>query len=497
MNKNIENIIYKDINSLISAEYNPRQLNKEQYNNIKDSLKRFGFVDPVIINKNKDRKNIIIGGHQRVKVAKDLKIDKVPCVELDLDIDKEKELNIRLNKNVGEWDFDILADLFDIDELIEWGFKEEELVGFDIEEEKEALTDDDDIPEDVEPVCKLGDIWQLGNHRLLCGDSTKKENIDILLDGNKAELLHADPPYGMGKEKEGVLNDNLYKEKLDTFQMEWYKSFRPYLTDNASVYIWGNAENLWRLWYNASLKDYERLTFRNEIVWDKGHGLGMSSEKHRQYPTTSERCLFFMLGEQGFNNNSDNYWKGWDSLQQYFQKERAKIPENDKTIANALGFKDGRTVNHWYSKSQWAFITEDNYKKLQNYCKDKAFKKEYYDLKKEYDDLKKEYDDTRAYFNNLHDNMTDVWKYNRVSGEERFGHATPKPVEMMERIIKSSSKKKVIEPFLGSGSTLIACEKTNRVCYGMELDEKYCDVIIKRWEQFTGNKAELINEKRK
>ena len=375
MGKNIENIIYKDINGLISAEYNPRQLNKEQYNNIKDSLKRFGFVDPVIINKNKDRKNIIIGGHQRVKVAKDLKIDKVPCVELDLDIDKEKELNIRLNKNVGEWDFDILADLFDIDELIEWGFKEEELVGFDIEEEKEALTDDDDIPEDVEPVCKLGDIWQLGNHRLLCGDSTKKENIDILLDGNKAELLHADPPYGMGKEKEGVLNDNLYKEKLDTFQMEWYKSFRPYLTDNASVYIWGNAENLWRLWYNASLKDYERLTFRNEIVWDKGHGLGMSSEKHRQYPTTSERCLFFMLGEQGFNNNSDNYWKGWDSLQQYFQKERAKIPENDKTIANALGFKDGRTVNHWYSKSQWAFITEDNYKKLQNYCKDKAFKK--------------------------------------------------------------------------------------------------------------------------
>jgi len=115
----IENIIYKDINSLISAEYNPRQLNKEQYNNIKDSLKRFGFVDPVIINKNKDRKNIIIGGHQRVKVAKDLKIDKVPCVELDLDIDKEKELNIRLNKNVGEWDFDILADLFEVDELKE------------------------------------------------------------------------------------------------------------------------------------------------------------------------------------------------------------------------------------------------------------------------------------------------------------------------------------------------------------------------------------------
>jgi DNA modification methylase len=492
MDKNIENIIYKDINSLISAEYNPRQLNKEQYNNIKDSLKRFGFVDPVIINKNKDRKNIIIGGHQRVKVAKDLKINKVPCVELDLDIDKEKELNIRLNKNVGEWDFDILADLFNIDELIEWGFKEEELVGFDIEEEKEGLTDDDDIPEDVEPVCKLGDIWQLGNHRLLCGDSTKKENIDILLDGNKAELLHADPPYGMGKEKEGVLNDNLYKEKLDTFQMEWYKSFRSYLTDNASVYIWGNAENLWRLWYNASLKDYERLTFRNEIVWDKGHGLGMSSEKHRQYPTTSERCLFFMLGEQGFNNNSDNYWAGWDYIVHYLkeEKEKSKLSIKDfKKIA-------GHSINsgcHWFDKSQWSIPTKETYESWQNYCNENRIDA----FKKEYDDLKKEYDDTRAYFNNLHDNMTDVWKYNRVSGEERFGHATPKPVEMMERIIKSSSKKKVIEPFLGSGSTLIACEKTNRTCYGMELDEKYCDVIINRWEQFTGNKAELINEKRK
>ena len=116
------NIIQKDINSLISAEYNPRQLKKEQYQNIKESLQRFGFVDPVIINKNKDRKNIIIGGHQRVKVAKDLKYTEVPCLELNLSLDKEKELNIRLNKNVGEWDYDILANLFDFNDLMDWGF---------------------------------------------------------------------------------------------------------------------------------------------------------------------------------------------------------------------------------------------------------------------------------------------------------------------------------------------------------------------------------------
>ena len=115
MAKNKQNIVYKDINSLIESEYNPRQLKKEQYDNIANSIKRFGIVDPIIVNKNKNRENIIIGGHQRVKVAKDLKIKEVPCVELDLTIEKEKELNLRLNKNTGEWNFDVLADLFDVD----------------------------------------------------------------------------------------------------------------------------------------------------------------------------------------------------------------------------------------------------------------------------------------------------------------------------------------------------------------------------------------------
>ena len=123
MNKNIENIIYKDINSLISAEYNPRQLNKEQYNNIKDSLKRFGFVDPVIINKNKDRKNIIIGGHQRYNIAVELGIHKLPCIEVNYEYDKEIETNIKLNKLGGKFDKDKLANWFEIDRLKEWGFK--------------------------------------------------------------------------------------------------------------------------------------------------------------------------------------------------------------------------------------------------------------------------------------------------------------------------------------------------------------------------------------
>ena len=119
-------IISKKIDQLIEAEYNPRQLTKDQYQNIKDSIQRFGIVDPIIINKNKDRKNIIIGGHQRVKIAKRLNMKEVPCLEIDLPYEKERELNVRLNKNNGEFDFDLLSNHFELDELIEWGFDAKE-----------------------------------------------------------------------------------------------------------------------------------------------------------------------------------------------------------------------------------------------------------------------------------------------------------------------------------------------------------------------------------
>ena len=125
----LNNIIHKPINELIFAEYNPRQLTDEQYKHLKDSITRFGLVDPIIINKNKDRNGIIIGGHQRVKVAKTMGIEKVPCVEIDLTYEKERELNIRLNKNTGGWDYDSLADLFDMKELTDWGFNEKSLLG--------------------------------------------------------------------------------------------------------------------------------------------------------------------------------------------------------------------------------------------------------------------------------------------------------------------------------------------------------------------------------
>ena len=274
-----------------------------------------------------------------------------------------------------------------------------------------------------------GDLFQLGNHRLLCGDSTAPEDVARLMGGSAASLLHADPPYGMNK---GFDNDNLHDGNLDQFHMSWWEAFRPHIDDNASAYIWGNSADLSRLWHTGGLKDSERLTFRNEIVWDKGGGgMAVKTKAGRMFQS-SERCLFFMLGEQGFNESRSRY--------------------------NAL----------------------------QAAAKD--------------DDLKREFYATRAYFDNAHEAMTDVWlyapigdvwKFPRVKGADRHDHATPKPVLMIIRAVKSSCESGglIVDPFSGTGTTLMASEYADRSCYAMEIEPRYCDVAIKRWEDYTGEKA--------
>ena len=170
----IQKIVQKDINSLIFAEYNPRQLSKTSYLDIKKSIKKFGIIDPIIINKHKDREGVIIGGHQRIRVAKDLKFKKVPCVELDLPYDDEKELNVRLNKNTGSFDFDVLADMFDMDDLIDWGFAEEELVGYDADPPKPKKPDGCKLTLELEEeVYLLWVQWQTRSG-LLTGDKSNE-----------------------------------------------------------------------------------------------------------------------------------------------------------------------------------------------------------------------------------------------------------------------------------------------------------------------------------
>ena len=204
----------RKISELVPAEYNPRQLSDKQFEDLQASLSRFGAVDPAIVNIHPERKDIIVGGHQRLKVAKSLGWETFPCVEVNLTRDQERELNIRLNKNTGSWDWDILSNLFEQEELTEWGFTDEELFGNVEVEQVEAKEDDYQIPDEIETDIVLGDLIEIGEHRLLCGDSTDSDAVAKLMDGEKADMAHNDPPYGMKKEKEGVLNDNLNYSRL-------------------------------------------------------------------------------------------------------------------------------------------------------------------------------------------------------------------------------------------------------------------------------------------
>ena len=485
------------IETLVFDPANARKHGEKNLSAIKSSLQRFGQQKPIVV----DANGVVRAGNGTLAAAKALGWKEITIVRSPLSGSEATAYAIADNRTseLAEWDDDVLSQT-----LAALQIEDEELAlasGFDAKE-IDALLAPDEVKEDevpdppVDPITKSGDLWILGDHRLLCGDSTKAEDVARLMNGEKAQLIHADPPYGMGKEKDGVQNDNLYADKLDAFQMAWWRAFRPHAEDNASAYIWGNDEGLWRLWFVGGLSASERMTIRNEIVWDKkSAGAGgishQGAEGLRLFPQATERCLFFMLGEQGFNNNADNYWEGWEPIRAYLDGERKRSGLTTDQCNKICG-KQNMTQSA-FTKGGFRLILKEDYEKLRDACNGDAFKREHDELKREHDELKREFYASRAYFDNTHDNMTDVWEFNRVTGEDRHGHATPKPVAMMARAIKSSTQESglLVEPFLGSGSTLIAAEQLGRKCYGMEISPQYCDVIVKRWENLTGKKAVL------
>jgi DNA modification methylase len=478
---------------------NPRRGNVDA---VKRSLQAFGQRKPIVVRRSD---LVVIAGNHTLQAAQALGWAEVAVVWVDDDDTTSKAFALADNRTaeLGDYDNEALAELIgevgsvDPELLAATGWSADAVAELLAVLEPDVLPlvgDPDEVPEQVVGKSVPGDVWLLGSHRVMCGDSTSPTDVEKLMAGKVAVLLHADPPYGMGKENDGVLNDNLYASKLDQFQMEWWAACRRHIADNASAYVWGNPEDLWRLWYVGGLKDSERLTMRNEIVWVKPSGFGQSSELMRSYSPNTERCLFFMLGEQGFNNNADNYWDGWENVRVYLDTEMNKCGgrKNWKTaLGNGMG-------SHYFTKSQWCFPTQEAYENLQAFGKGDAFNKDYDAFKQDYESLKRDYDalkqefySTRAFFDNAHDNMNEVWEFQKVSGAERYGHATPKPVEMISRAIKSSAPVGglVLEPFGGSGSTLIAAHQTNRVAYLMELDPKYVDVICARFQKVTGIKA--------
>ena len=457
---------------------NPRVIKDDKFKKLVQSIKdlpEMAEVRPVGVNTDM----VVLGGNMRLKAMREAGWKDVPIQVVDWDEDKQRQFIIKDNVSGGEWDWEMLANEWDTEELQEWGL---DLPDFDNAKELEAEEDDYEMPDEVQTDIVLGDLFEIGPHRLLCGDSTDSDAVAKLMDGQKADMAHNDPPYGMKKENEGVLNDNLNYSDLLNFNREWIAVQFMQLKENGSWYCWGIDEPLMDIYSNI-LKPYigqQKATFRNLLTWDKGHGQSQNSDQTRSYATADEKCLFVMLGVQGFNNNADNYFEGFEQIRDYLVTQRNKVGWNTDEIVKITG---KTSASHYFSKSQWHFPTREHYDAIRNAANGSAFHKEYDALKKEYDALKKEYYSTRAYFNNTHDNMNNVWHFARHTKDgSEGGHATPKPIPLCERAIKSSCPDNglVIDSFLGSGSTMVAAHQLNRKCYGMELDPKYCQVIVDR-----------------
>ena len=494
-------IEYVDIDSIKPYKNNAKLHPKEQIEQIKKSIEQFGMDDPIGIWKDE-----IVEGHGRLIACKELGYTEVPIIRLDhLSDEERKAYTLAHNKLTMNSDFDLdilndeLDDILNID-MSDFGFD------LDLEDEEEKEIIEDEVPEvPEEPKAKLGDIYQLGNHRLMCGDSTKEEDVAKLMNGVKADMVFTDPPYGMKKENDGVANDNLNYDDLLEFNKKWIPITFSNLKDNGSWYCWGIDEPLMDIYSNIlkPMQKQNKITFRNFITWKKENDNptmifnGACSSNNRSY-YTNEKCLFVMAGVQGFNNNSENYYEGWEPIRGYLENEAQKVGLTAKKLQEICGVG---MYAHWFTKSQFSLIPKEHYLKLQEYYKGKAFTKPYDNadsIKKEYQNLKDEYYKTRAYFDGTKYQCIDVWVNDVTSGKEKEsagGHATSKPIAICTRAIETSSRENenILDVFGGSGSTLIACEQNNRNAYLMELEPKWVDVIIQRWENFTGEKAIKLN----
>lgn len=410
-------IKYMPTNEIKPYENNPRK-NDEAVRYVAESIKQFGFKNPVILDKN----NVIVAGHTRLKAAEELGIEEVPCIYAD-DLTEEQAKAFRLADNkvaeIASWDFGKLEEeLADIDiDMSEFGF--------DVKmQDDQTEIIEDDAPEQAEPRCKLGDLWQLGNHRLICGDSTNVAVIDRLMDGAKAELLLTDPPYGINVVRGGT-------------------------SEQATGRVGG---------WPAPLQEQSEEPHRSTS--GKVGGGSMKTPKNKRISPDAvvpAKTYSAIIGDETTKTAKKSY-------------EVGKAVSDNQIIFGGNYFTDFLPVSRC-----WIVWDKDN---TGNFA----------DAELAWTSFDK---GVRLY----------KWTWNglvrqgdrKTEGITRL-HPTQKPVGMLAEIIKDFSKEGsiILDLFGGSGSTLIACEQLNRKCYMCELDPTYCDVIIKRYEDFTGKTAELI-----
>ena len=385
------------IANLVPASYNPRKALKpgdKEYEKIKRSIEEFGYCEPIIVNSDMT----IIGGHQRVTVLKDLGYTEIDCIVIDIDKTKERALNIALNKITGEWNKELLADL--IAELQDSDF-DVTFTGFDPPEieqlmnsvhDKEIVEDEFDIDSQLSQptVTREGDLWLLGEHRLVCGDSTLPETYDLLMAGRKANLVVTDPPYNVDYEGSAgkIKNDKMAEEQFEKFLFAAYVNMEQNMMDDASIYVFHS--------------DSHGLAFRRAFE------------------------------EAGFYLSGCCIWKK-NSL------VLGRSPYQWLHEPVLFGWKKG-------GRHQW------------------------------YADRK----------------QTTVWEYDKPKKNDL--HPTMKPVNLIAYPIKNSSMSNciVLDPFGGSGSTLIAADQLKRICYTVELDPKYADVIVNRYLAQVGSDEQIF-----
>ncbi len=378
---------------LIPAQYNPRKDLKPgdpEYEKLKRSIEQFGYVEPVIWNKTTGR---VVGGHQRLKVLLDLGMTEVECVVIEMDEEKEKALNIALNKISGDWDKDklalLIADLQGADfDVSLTGFEPAELDTLFKDSLKDGIHDDDfDVGAELQKpaITKQGDVWKLGRHRLVCGDSTKADTFTVLMDSKLANLVVTDPPYNVNYEGTAgkIKNDNMENGAFYNFLLAAFTNTEAAMAQDASIYV-----------FHA---DTEGLNFRKAFS-DAGFYL-------------SGTCIWkkksLVLGRSPYQWQHEPVLFGW--------KKKGK--------------------HNWYADRK----------------------------------------------------QTTIWEFEKP--KKNGDHPTMKPVALVAHPIMNSSLSNciVLDSFGGSGSTLIACEQTDRICHTIELDEKFCDVIVRRYIEQVGS----------
>ena len=394
------------IQDLVPWNKNPRRMTEKQASDLRTSLERLNLMSIPVI----DADNTIISGHQHMKIMQALgrgeEVIDVRVPNRKLTDDELKEANLRENKNLGEWDFDLLAENFEPCELEMVGFSEEELKDIFQMDAPGGLGgngDPDAVPDPpAEPKAKLGDLYQLGRHRLLCGDSTKMEDVERLMGGEKADLFITDPPYGVS-----YADKNLFLNKIDKGNRNQKKIENDHLSSIDMKEIWVNS---FKLAHNSC------------------------SDKSSYYifsPQGGELMMMMMMSIID---------AGWQL------KHMLIWVKNNHVLGRCdYNYKHEPILFGWKEKGTHEFYGDAT--------------------------------------------NTSVWEVDKPLKSDL--HPTMKPILLMEKALENSSKKgdPILDLFGGSGSTLIACEKTNRRCFMMELDPTYIDIIISRWETFTGQQA--------